>query len=95
MPWIDAYRRANGTWVRGHSRWAAGARREMAVLVFVGIVVVGGGNSMQPAASSGAPQPRPTPGVYPVKFPGWSQPPVPRPTVSYPIRFPSPTSGAR
>ncbi|WP_327299909.1 hypothetical protein [Streptomyces sp. NBC_01197] len=62
----------------------------MAIVAVVGIIVVGGGNSMQPKGPDGKSQPRPASGVYPVKFSGWGQKPIPRPTVSYPIRFPSP-----
>lgn len=91
VPWIGPYRRADGTQVKGHSRWAAGARREMAIIVVAGLVVVAGGNTTPSKATDGKPYPRPTAGVYPVKFPGWEKPrPLPKPTVSYPIRFPSP-----
>ncbi|WP_306324118.1 MULTISPECIES: hypothetical protein [unclassified Streptomyces] len=100
MPWVNPYERADGTKVRGYSRWAAGARREMAIFVGVAVVVVAGGSNMGGASSasqsgSGAgQQPRPkTTAVYPVHFPGWEEPKKPEPTVSYPIRFSSPGGG--
>uniref|UniRef100_UPI002F9532B5 hypothetical protein n=1 Tax=Streptomyces anulatus TaxID=1892 RepID=UPI002F9532B5 len=67
----------------------------MAVFVLVGFVVLAGGNGSPSAGPDGKPYPRPTPGVYPVKFPEWEgkQRPLPKPTVSYPIRFPSPGAG--
>lgn len=90
MPWIRPYVRADGTQVKGHSRWAAGARREMAIVAVVGVVVLAGGNTAPSKGPGGKPYPRPTSGVYPVRFPGWEKKPLPQPTVSYPIRFPSP-----
>lgn len=94
MPWIRPYQRADGTQVKGHSRWAAGARKEMAIVAVAGIVVLGGGNTAPSGGSEGKPYPRPTPGVYPVKFPAWKNPqPLPKPTVSYPISFPSSGAG--
>lgn len=44
VPWINPYVKKDGTHVRGHSRWAPGARHQMAVLVLVGIVVCGSGS---------------------------------------------------
>lgn len=94
MPWVRPYKRADGTQVRGYARWAPGARQNMAVIVLVGFVIVAGGNGSPSTGPAGKPYPRPTPGVYPVKFPGWEKPrPLPKPTVSYPIRFPSPKAG--
>lgn len=95
MPWVRPYVRKDGTAVRGYSRWASGARREMAILATVAVVVVGGGNAMDGSgkASGSEHRPRPNPtAVYPVRFPGWHQKPLPKPTVTYPIRF-SPRGG--
>ncbi len=39
MPWVNDYIRRDGTKVRGYSRWAAGARREMSTLVLFGVAV--------------------------------------------------------
>ncbi|MEU6664236.1 hypothetical protein [Streptomyces sp. NPDC046821] len=89
MVHVKEYVRADGTKVRAHSRWAAGARREMSLLSIIALVVVGfaGTSGAGSAEGSGkeAPRPRPT-AVYPVKFPGWHNPaPRPTPSVSYPI----------
>ncbi|MGW6361562.1 hypothetical protein ACWFR5_41950 [Streptomyces sp. NPDC055092] len=91
MVWIDAYFRKDGTKVRGHSRWAAGARREMAIFVGAAVVIVGGGSNMDAAGSASkdwGQQPRPkTTAVYPVHLPRWKEPKKSTPTVSYPIKF--------
>lgn len=86
MPWVNGYIRGDGTRVRGYSRWAAGARREMSTLVLFGVAVAVIGSA--PSSSGGKGElPRPSSTVYPVKFPGWNKAPAPRPrpTVSYPI----------
>ncbi len=97
MPLVRPYVRKDGTPVRGYSRWAAGGRREMAILAAVALVVVGGGNAMDGSGkASGAergPRPKPT-AVYPVHLPQWKPPKRPKPAVSYPIRF-SPRGGQR
>ncbi len=88
MPWVRSYVRSDGTPVRGHARWAPGARREMMVFGAVALVVValGGGN----VSASGKGVPRPQSAVqYPIRFD--DVPPArvqkPQPTVSYPIRW--------
>ncbi len=92
MPWVRPYTRADGTQVRGHSRWAPGARREMSLLaMFVAAVAVLGNGTPGPGTDSGAdrlPRPKSTT-VYPIRFPGTRSMPAPRPkpTVSYPIRW--------
>ena len=89
MPWVRPYVRSDGTKVKGYSRWAAGGRREMSIVVMVGLAVAVLGN---PSSADGTGNsPRPTPGaVYPVQFPREKRPsrPRPEPTVSYPIKFP-------
>lgn len=91
MPWVREYMRRDGTRVKAHSRWAAGGRREMSIVVMVGLAVVVLGNPSSSADNPGeTPRPGPTP-VYPVKFPGTQQSttrPRPQPTISYPIKFP-------
>jgi hypothetical protein len=92
MVHVDAYERADGTKVRSHSRWAAGARGQMTVLALVALVIVGfsgTGASGEGGGGKGKPAPRPqSTSVYPVKFRGWKNPaPRPTPTVSYPIRW--------
>ncbi|MGW1305722.1 hypothetical protein ACWD5R_39460 [Streptomyces sp. NPDC002514] len=84
--------RADGTPVRAHSRWAAGARREMTILGFVVLAVVGLGNGNIVAGGGQVPRPQPTV-KYPIRFDTAPAPrvqPRPQPTVSYPIKFPSP-----
>ncbi|MFE7332891.1 hypothetical protein ACFU8W_50465 [Streptomyces sp. NPDC057565] len=73
--------------MRGYSRWAAGARREMSTLVLFGLAVAVIGNAPNSNTGGKSELPRPSSTVYPVKFPGWNKTPVPRPrpTVSYPI----------
>jgi hypothetical protein len=92
MPWVRDYVRSDGTPVKGHSRWAPGARRE--VTIFAGfalaVVALGNGNA---SAGSGGEVPRPQSTVqYPIRFDIAPPPQIqqPRPTVSYPVRFPSP-----
>ena len=92
MPWVDGYVRADGTKVRGYSRWAAGARNEMAKIAVFGLVVLGfgGGTAATTSGSSSGELPKPKSSVvYPITFPGQDAKPAPRPTptVSYPIRF--------
>ena len=91
MPWVWPYVRSDGTPVRGHSRWAPGARREMTIFAVVALCAVGLGNSNASAGNGTKPQPQPTV-HYPIKFADVPALRVhkPQPTVSYPIRFPSP-----
>ena len=90
MPWVNDYVRADGTKVRGYSRWAPGARSEMAKLALFGLLVLGfGGGTAATSSGSGSgelPKPKST-AVYPITFPGQNAKPAPRPssTVSYPI----------
>lgn len=92
MPWVREYVRRNGTRVKAHSRWAAGGRREMSVVVTVGLVVIVLGNPSSSADGGQGKSPRPGPSAeYPVKFSETGKAPArpgPQPTVSYPIRFP-------
>lgn len=91
MPWVRDYVRSDGTPVRGHSRWAPGARREMAIFAICGLAVVGLGHANAATGSGTVPRPRSTV-HYPIKFDtedNWKVPQAPRPTVSYPIRFSS------
>jgi hypothetical protein len=89
MPWVRDYVRSDGTPVRGHSRWAQGARREMTTFAgfALGVVVLGNGNA---SAGSGGTAPRPQSTVQ-IRFDNAPPPQIqqPRPTVSYPVRFPS------
>lgn len=90
VPWVREYVRRDGTRVRGYSRWAAGGRRELPIVVIVGLAVVVLGNPSNSAGDPGR-KPDPSTSVYPVKFPGVQKStarPRPQPTVSYPIRFP-------
>ncbi|MFC8201500.1 hypothetical protein ACFWBR_30095 [Streptomyces sp. NPDC060006] len=84
--------KADGTRVRAHFRWAAGARNQMAVLAVITVVVIGMSNNgaQVDGGDGGGPLPRPMLS-YPVKLPGVDQQaarPVPRATVSYPVRLP-------
>lgn len=95
MPWIEEYERADGTWVRAHYRWAAGARREMAVLAVVALAVVGIGNGGVQVGTTDGTAPRPQSTVqYPIRFEQTTtregDGAQPRPTVSYPIKFDTP-----
>jgi hypothetical protein len=87
MPWVEEHERAR-TKVRRYFRWAPGARRDLSILVLLGIAVAGYGGTSGASSSEGS-APRPTSNAtYPVHFPGWEDPkPAPRQTVSYPIRF--------
>ncbi|KQX67863.1 hypothetical protein [Streptomyces sp. Root1310] len=93
MPLVRSYVRSDGTPVRGHSRWAPGARRELTIVAAVGLAVLGFGNAHTADGSAGT---RPTPSVtYPIRFDHADSKPraaVPSPTVSYPIRFDRPTA---
>jgi hypothetical protein len=96
MPWIGPYVRSDGTPVRGHSRWPAGARRELTIFAGFALAVVALGNG-NASAGSGAAAPRPQSTVqYPIRFDDAPPPRIvqPRPTVSYPVRFPD-TEGSR
>ncbi|MER7200720.1 hypothetical protein CG723_31155 [Streptomyces sp. CB01635] len=89
MVHVREYVRADGTRVRAHSRWAAGARREMSVLAVIALVVVGFAGTTGSGSADGFNKQRPRPrstAVYPVKFRDWDGlRPRPTPTVSYPI----------
>ncbi|MDQ1013468.1 hypothetical protein QFZ43_000017 [Streptomyces afghaniensis] len=90
MPWVRDYVRSDGTRVRGHSRWAQGARREMTIFAGFALAVVALGNGNATAGSGGvAPRPQSTV-QYPIRFEDASPARIqqPRPTVSYPVRFP-------
>jgi hypothetical protein len=90
MPWIRDYVRSDGTPVRGHSRWPAGARREMTIFAGFALAVVALGNGSA-STGSGDAAPRPQSTVqYPIRFDNAPPPRIvqPRPTVSYPVRFP-------
>lgn len=93
MPWIRPYVRSDGTAVKGHSRWAAGARREMTIFGLFALAVVGFGHSTTASTDGPGAVPRPQSTVhYPIHFDTTATLPNtrPQPTVSYPIRFPSP-----
>lgn len=91
MPFVRPYVRSDGTPVRGHSRWAPGARREMTIVAVFGLAVLGFGNAQ---TANGTDNTQPQPSVtYPVRFDHTNSAPrtaVPRPSVSYPIRFDTP-----
>ncbi|WP_119581027.1 hypothetical protein [Streptomyces europaeiscabiei] len=92
MPFVRPYVRSDGTPVRGHSRWAPGARREMTIFAVVGLAVLGIGNaSTTTEADSTSPEP---PVTYPILFEHSTnsapKTAVPRPTASYPVKFDMP-----
>ncbi len=91
MPWVRPYVRSDGTPVRGHSRWAPGARREMTILAVVALAVVGMGGGGAAGAGSGT-TPRPQSTVrYPIKFNTTTTVKQrPQPAVSYPIPWERP-----
>ncbi|ANP51401.1 hypothetical protein J2Z21_002800 [Streptomyces griseochromogenes] len=93
MPFVRPYVRADGTQVRGHVRWAPGARREMTILAVFGLVVLGFGHAGGRNENGAGPQPRPTVS-YPIRFdqitPHAPRGAEPRPTVSYPVKFGTP-----
>lgn len=96
MPWVNPYVRKDGTPVRGYSRWAPGARREMAILAVVGLMAVGIGNGNVTVGTGNGTGPRPQSTVhYPITFDTERTMKVkrPQPTVSYPIRFPAADGG--
>lgn len=88
MPWVRPYVRSDGTPVRGHSRWAPGARRETMIFSVVVLAVVGLGNSNISTGDGNTPRPQTTV-QYPIRFDDAPavRAPQPRPTVSYPIRW--------
>ncbi|WP_405625586.1 hypothetical protein OG933_04970 [Streptomyces sp. NBC_00016] len=92
MPLVRSYVRSDGTPVRGYSRWAPGARREMTIVAAVGLAVLGYGNAH---TTDGSDSTQPTPSVtYPIRMDptdGRPRAVVPSPTVSYPIRFDTPS----
>ncbi|MFG2651326.1 hypothetical protein [Streptomyces sp. NPDC048436] len=88
--------KGDGTRVRAHYRWAAGARKEMAIFAVFALAVAGMGDGAVDLGGDGGTgrSPRPDQSVqYPIKFPGSSgkqkqkQKPEPNQSVSYPIRF--------
>ncbi|MGA5264758.1 hypothetical protein ACPCI0_31645 [Streptomyces griseoincarnatus] len=92
MPFVRPYVRSDGTPVRGHFRWAPGARREMTIFTVFGLAVLGFGHtSAADATDSGSPTPPPS---YPIRFGPTThadrRPAPPHPTASYPIRFDTP-----
>ncbi|MFI2380158.1 hypothetical protein ACH5AO_34700 [Streptomyces sp. NPDC018964] len=95
MPFVRPYVRSDGTPVRGHSRWAPGARRELTVFVLIAVAVVGFGNSNGGAGETAGSRSKPgerSAVTYPVRFDqgtsqGAPRVSVPRPTVSYPVKF--------
>lgn len=95
MSFVRPYVRSDGTPVRGHSRWAPGARREMTVFAAFGLAVLGLGHTSTADGTDGV---SPTPAVtYPIRFDdvlprNARRVAVPRPTVSYPITFDTPAS---
>lgn len=89
MPFVRPYVRSDGTPVRGHTRLAPGARRELTIFAFAALVVLGYGHSTDAGTTSGT---RPRPQVsYPVRYDravtGEQGRALPSPTVSYPIDF--------
>ncbi|RFC78291.1 hypothetical protein DXZ75_11450 [Streptomyces sp. AcE210] len=92
MPWVQEHVRG-GAKVRRYFRWAPGARRDLSILVLLGIAVAGYNGTSGADGSGGtgpASGPRPT-ATYPARFPAWDSPePAPRTTVSYPIPFDRP-----
>jgi hypothetical protein len=88
VPFVRSYVRSDGTQVRGHYRWAPGARREVMIFSVVALAVVGLGNGNVSAGGGGTPRPQPTVS-YPIRFDNAPAKPAPkpRPTVSYPIRW--------
>lgn len=93
MPWVRDYVRSDGTPVRGHSRWAPGARREMTILAIVALAVVGMGGGGTAAGSGSTPRPQSTV-RYPIQLESVKTVKQrPQPTVSYPIPWERPGSG--
>lgn len=90
MPWVRPYIRSDGTPVRGHSRWAPGAKRETMIFGVVALVVVGLSQRNGSAEGEGIQQPQSTV-RYPIRFDNGpaTRAPQPHPTVSYPIQFDS------
>ncbi|QTD95711.1 hypothetical protein S1361_38440 [Streptomyces cyanogenus] len=92
MPFVRPYVRSDGTPVRGHSRWAPGARREMTIFALFGLAVFGIGHASAANGTDSAPH-RPSV-TYPIRFDhhagSTSKDVAPRPTVSYPIKFGTP-----
>ena len=84
MPFVRPYVRSDGTSVRGHTRWAPGARREMPIVAVFGLAVLGFGN---PSTQDVTDSPAPTPSVsYPIHFDTPTPPKaMPTPSVSYPV----------
>lgn len=90
MPIVRPYVRSDGTPVRGHFRWAQGARREMTIFALFGLAVFGIGNNATLNTADNAP-PRPTVTYFDYHHArSTTTNPEPHPTVSYPIKFPAP-----
>lgn len=92
MPFVRPYVRSDGTPVRGHSRWAPGARREMTIFALFGLAVFGFGHTSTANGTDSAPR-RPAV-TSPIRLDhhagSTSRDAMPRPTVSYPIKFDAP-----
>ncbi|OEV10901.1 hypothetical protein [Streptomyces nanshensis] len=91
MPYIEDYVRADGTRVRGHYRWAAGARHEMALFAVAAMTIIGIGNgATSTAADSQQPQRPEKTATYPIRFSdsGQAVKPQSQKPATYPIRFP-------
>jgi hypothetical protein len=87
MPLVRPYVRSDGTPVRGHSRWAPGARREMTIFAAFALAAIGfGTTSTEHGPDTGTPRPAVT---YPIRFDhadsDTARTAAPQPTVSYPI----------
>lgn len=94
MPYIEKYVKADGTVVRRHHRWAAGARHEMAILAVAAVAIVGIGNgngngNISTGTGSGQAPPQKA-ATHPITFADKDRAVKPRPqkSVTYPIRFP-------
>lgn len=99
MPFVRPYTRSDGTSVRAHSRWAPGARRELTIFVLVAVALVSFGNSHGQAGDAAGARPKPGEGpaaTSPIRSdqsPGQAaRVRVPRPTVSYSVKFDVPAS---
>ncbi|MEV6379526.1 hypothetical protein AB0M31_08930 [Streptomyces sp. NPDC051773] len=92
MPFVRPYVRSDGTPVRGHSRWAPGARREVTLFVAIGFAVLVIGNAS--TATEGDVKSPDSSVTYPIRFEhstsGAPQTAAPRPTVSYPVKLDMP-----
>ncbi|MFD3808632.1 hypothetical protein ACFWSF_30835 [Streptomyces sp. NPDC058611] len=90
MPTVREHLR-NGVRVRAHWRNPADSSRQVGLLFLFVVAIFVLGNKPMGGAAPVDRKPGPQPTVYPIKWPGWDKPVVvPKPTVSYPIVFPSP-----